>query len=263
LALLAEIAKALGAARVPIRRAELYSAILDKDGSLRPWVAGNDPRLETIYALAFRMIAEQRVLQEDQLRDWIAAEPNVGADDVVKIVKAIQASRLFRTEVRRDVLGREQPVTGFSHELIGKFLAARYLRRLIAQGPGNSAVDYVTLSGDKLWLDIFYFVIDEIDSTRLLNRFLAEILAAGGPMRARIAAYAIGTKPLEPPDSAVRSAYAKAKLTDRLIVANRTSSRWSDWHAGGRLLQNRVGTERIVRIAGFLVRAASLGPLVE
>src|SRR5277367_1322015 len=62
-----------------------------------------------------------------------------------------------------------------SHELIGKFLAARDLRRLIAQGLGKLEVDYVPLSGEELWLDIFYFIIDEIDSARLLNRFLAEI----------------------------------------------------------------------------------------
>jgi hypothetical protein len=110
LALLADVVRSLGAANIPIHRAELYSAILTEDGSLRPWVASNDPRLGTIYALAFRMIAEQRVLQEDQLRDWIAAEPNVSADSVVTIVGAVHASQLFCTEVRRDILGREQPV---------------------------------------------------------------------------------------------------------------------------------------------------------
>jgi len=216
LALLAEIAKARGAARVPTHRAELYSAILEHDGSLRPWVAGNDPRLATICALSYQMIAEQRVLEQHQLREWIAAEPN-GADDVVNITKAIQASQLFRTEVKRDILGREQPLTGFSHELIGKFLAARHLRRLIGEGSGVSVVDYVKLSGDELWLDVFYFVIDEIDSTRL-NRFLAEILAAGGPVRGRIAAYAIGTKSSDQLDSEVRSAYTKAKLAEDLAL---------------------------------------------
>jgi hypothetical protein len=89
LALLAEVVEALGTARVPTHRAELYSESLKRDGSLRLWVVGNDPRLAIIYGLAFRMIAEQRVLQEDQLRDWIAAEPNVGPDDVVMIVKAV------------------------------------------------------------------------------------------------------------------------------------------------------------------------------
>jgi hypothetical protein len=39
---------------------------------------------------------------------------------------------------------------------------------------------------------MFYFVIDEIDSARVLNRFLREILAAGGPSRKCITAYATG-----------------------------------------------------------------------
>jgi len=134
------------------------------------------------------------------------------------LFRSIRASRLFRTEVKRDILGREQSLTGFSHELIGKFLAARYLRRSIAQRPGNSLVDYVALSGDELWLEVFYFVIDEIDSTELLNRFLEETLDAGGPVRVRIAAYAIGTKPSEQTDLAVRSAYAKAKLAEDLAL---------------------------------------------
>jgi len=164
------------------------------------------------------MIAEQRVLQEDQLRDWIAAEPDVAADDVATIIKAVKASRLFRDEAKRDILGIEQPLTGFRHELIGKFLAARYLRRLIAQGRRKSTVDYITLSGEELWLDIFYFVIDEIDSTRLLNQFLAEILAAGGPMRVRIAAYAIGTHSSEQIDTALRTVYATAKLSEDLAL---------------------------------------------
>jgi hypothetical protein len=38
---------------------------------------------------------------------------------------------------------------------------------------------------------MFYFVIDEIDSAPVLNRFLREILAAGGPSRKCITAYAL------------------------------------------------------------------------
>jgi hypothetical protein len=55
---------------------------------------------------------------------------------------------------------------------------------------------------------------------------------------------------------------------NQLVATNRTSSRWeimlrtSDWQAGGQLSQNRVGTERIVRIAGSLGCAAFLEPLV-
>jgi hypothetical protein len=145
----------------------------------------------------------------------MSEQPPVSRNRLQRIVQHMDRSTF---SLVRDILGREQLLTGFRHELIGKFLAARYLRRLIAQGPGNSGVDYVTLSGGELWLDIFYFVIDEIDSTRLLNRFLEGILTAGGPLRVRIAAYAIGTKTLQQPDTAVRSAYARAKLSEDLAL---------------------------------------------
>jgi hypothetical protein len=42
--------------------------------------------------------------------------------------------------------GKERPVTGFRHELIGKFLAARYVRRLIGQGVASATIDYISLS---------------------------------------------------------------------------------------------------------------------
>jgi hypothetical protein len=119
--------------------------------------------------------------------------------------------------VVRDVLGKEQPVTGFRHELIGKFLAARHVRRIIGQDADSAPVNYISLSGDELWLDMFYFVIDETDSAPVLNRFLQEILAAGGPARMRITAYAIGTRRSEV-GSTVLMAYEKVKLDEDLAL---------------------------------------------
>jgi hypothetical protein len=215
LALLAEVVERLGTACVPTHRAKLYSDILEQDGALRPWIESGDPFLAAIYGLAFRMVAERRVLQDGQLREWIEADPDGGGDAVAKIVNAMHASRLFQKEVERDVLGKGQPVTGFRHELIGKFLAARHVRRIIGLGADSATVDYVSLSGDELWLDMFYFVIDEIDSAPILNRFLMEILAAGGPARMRITAYAIGTKRAEL-GSEVLASYERAKLNEDL-----------------------------------------------
>jgi hypothetical protein len=200
---------------VPTHRAELYREILNQDGALKPWVESGNPLLAIIYGLAFHMISERRVLQDGQLREWIAADPAVSGDAVANIVNVMQASRLFCKEVERDVLGMERPVTGFRHELIGKFLAARHVRHAIQQGASPAVVDYVSLSGDELWLDMFYFMIDEIDSSALLNRFLKEILAAYGPTRERITAYAIGTKGAQVATE-VRAAYEKAKLGARI-----------------------------------------------
>jgi ligand-binding sensor domain-containing protein len=217
LVLLAEVITALGVAGVPTGRAELYREMLNQDGALRPWVESDSPLLATIYSLAFRMIAERRVLSDRQLREWIASESIHARDAVAKVINAIRSSRLFRQELERDILGKEQPVTGFRHELIGKFLAARHVRRIIEQGAVGSAVDYISLSGDELWLDMFYFIIDEIDSSLVLNRFLQEILAIGGSVRLRITAYAIGTK-REKPSSQVLASYDRAKLDEDLAL---------------------------------------------
>jgi hypothetical protein len=215
LALLAEVAKALGTARVPTHRAELYQEILEHDGALRPWVEAGDPLLATVYGLAFRMVTERRVLKDDELREWIAADPAIHSDAAAKVVQAVQASRLFRREMERNILGLEQPVTGFRHELIGKFLAARHVRRIIARGTNDTTADYISLSGDQLWLDIFYFVIDEIDSPSVLNCFLREISVAGGSSRMRLVASAIGTQRADV-ERDVLTAYERAKLTEDL-----------------------------------------------
>jgi ligand-binding sensor domain-containing protein len=220
LALLAEVSRALGTGPIPTRRAELYREILAQDGALRAWVKSGDVRLTAIYALAFRMVSEQHVLQEDQLREWIEAEVG-GGDAVDTIIRAIEASGLFITEMKRDVLGKERPVTGFRHELIGKFLASRHVRRSIARVPSKTKLNYVLLSGDELWSDVFYFAVDEIDALQL-NRFLSEILSAGGSVRMRIAAYAIGTKKLAEPSGDLRQAYADAKLKEDLAMTPAT-----------------------------------------
>lgn len=81
---------------------------------------------------------------------------------------------------------------------------------------GDSAtVDYISLSGDELWLDMFYFVIDEIDPSPVPDRFLQEVLATGGHARMRITAYAIGTKRAEL-GSEVLASYERAKLNEDL-----------------------------------------------
>jgi ligand-binding sensor domain-containing protein len=215
LALLAVVVRSLGAAGVPTHRAALYREILNQDGALRPLVESGDPLLAVLYGLAFRMVAERRVLRDGQLREWIASEPAAIGDAVGRVMQAMQASRLFRKELVRDALGKEEPVTGFSHELIGKFLASRHVRRMIEKGASGDGIDYVGLTGDELWLDVFYFAIDEIDSNQLLNRFLREILAAGGSARERITAYASKIKEAEV-ENEVLEFYRKSKLNQDL-----------------------------------------------
>jgi len=85
---------------------------------------------------------------------------------------------------------------------------------MIDQVADSATVDYNVLSGDELWLDVFLF---EIDSLPVLNRFLREILAAGGSSRMRITAYAIGTRRVEL-RSKVLAFYEKAKLDEDLAL---------------------------------------------
>ena len=62
------------------------------------------------------------------------------------------------------------------------------------------------------------FLVDELSSTPVMNRFLQEILTAGGRVRVRIAAYAIGTKPADQLGGEVRRAYERAKLDEDLAL---------------------------------------------
>jgi hypothetical protein len=220
LALLVEIAEGFqNAARAPTRRAALYRDILNQDGSLRAWVESGDPLLSIIYAVAFRMVLERHLLQEDELREWIATETRENRDATAKVLRAMQASRLFRKESERDVLGKEREVLGFRHELIGKFLASRHLHQLLGRAP-NVGVNFIPLAGDELWLDVFYFLIDEIGSVLALNQFLSRVLAAGGRVRVRIVAYAIGSRPAEWISGEVREGFDAAKLDEDLALTS-------------------------------------------
>lgn len=73
----------------------------------------------------------------------------------------------------------------------------------------NPIADYVPLSRNRLWLDAFYFVIDELDSDDALNRFLLDILTEAGRTQILIAANAIGTKPKDCVSAEVQRTYEK------------------------------------------------------
>ena len=134
LTLLIEVVKALGPAKVPTHRAELYRAILRQDSALADWIETSDPSLNIVYALAYHMFGEERVLATDRLREWLFKQmqtQNAGADHKERLndlMDRISRSNLFREESAINLLGQATPVIGFRHELIGKFLASRHLR---------------------------------------------------------------------------------------------------------------------------------------
>jgi ligand-binding sensor domain-containing protein len=221
LTLLIEVVTALGPAKVPTHRAELYRAILGQDSALIDWVETGDPSLGIVYALAFHMFGEARVLTTDRLRDWLLEELQArgsGADQKKRLndlMDRIYRSNLFREETAINLLGQATPVIGFQHELIGKFLASRHLRSAIEQRKPEARDAWVELSRDARWLDVFCFAVDELSDGHALNAMLEALLVDANDLQARIVAYAIGTRGdrIHP---RVQQKYSAAKLDEDL-----------------------------------------------
>jgi hypothetical protein len=246
LVLLAEVIQALGPDKpVPSRRAELYREILSND-ALADWAASGGAAIRAVYGLAMRMVEERLVVGQEQLREWLRAELEsqdaFSEEAMAEIVGAIGRSRLFREETEVNVLGKRRPVTGFRHELVGKFLASRHVREVLGTPGDERRHAYLALSGEEAWLDLFYFIVDELDSKLALNAFLKELLDRAQPPQAlgdtsgtpisdtagraiftdngdacfRIVAYALGTKPEDMILGEVRQSYSLAKLGEDL-----------------------------------------------
>jgi ligand-binding sensor domain-containing protein len=217
LGLIGEILQALPPEEVPANRADLYRELLYRDRALKSWVKSESIEVLVIYRLAFYMIDEVKsVLSEDELTRVVRRlleEHQISEGAIVdNIVSALHKSHLFRHEQIRGKLGIPQNVIGFQHELIGKFLAARYLCSYIEAANKEISIDLITLSNNPRWLDVFFFVIDELNSSRELNQLLMNLMKAGGLLRTRMVAYAIGTKPAELIQNKIRESYREAKI---------------------------------------------------
>jgi len=213
LALLAEVVTNLGAAKVPTGRAALYREMFHHDSALKPWVDSGDPRLDVVYGLALRMVDEQRLLDDTRLVEWLRAEiePLELEADAGEVAEKIRASRLFRQKSERSVLGRNEPVVTFRHELIGKFLASRGLRRDLERGDEVEAI--VERAGSELWVEAFTFLLDELDSREVLNGFLERLVEEGGAARLRLVAHAMDTREGDVA-AEVQEAYLYAKVSE-------------------------------------------------
>ncbi len=106
---------------------------------------------------------------------------------------------------------------GFQHELMGKFLAARHLRSILEQTDTPQYDEMIKLSGESQWIDVFFFIIDELNSHQRLNQFLMDLIRTGGSYRIRLVAYAIGTKTSDLIQSKVRKCYRQQKIQADLI----------------------------------------------
>lgn len=214
LTLISEVASRLGTGNLPSRRAALYAEKVQEDSALREWLATADPRLDVVYALAFRMLAERRVLDEPTLAEWIRealATRELKPDEVGAVTAAVRRSRLFREDIAHDRLGRTEPVLAFDHELIGAFLAARHVRAALT-GPERATM--LDLAERSTWQNVFCFVVDELSAAMLPGALLDDLLARGGDAPLRIVAYAVETKKDEEPPlpDRIQATYAAAKL---------------------------------------------------
>jgi hypothetical protein len=236
LALIAEVAGRLGPDNLPSRRAALYAEKIEDDSALREWVATADPRLGLVYALAFRMLVERRLLDEPTLAEWVRealAARDLNTDEIGAVAAAVRRSRLFKEDAALDRLGRRHPVLAFDHELIGAFLAARHVRAALT---GPERVKMLEFAERETWQNVFFFVVDEIESDQLnmlldwlLGRGEGQVLCdtRGRPLRdtagealrdtgnqwtVRIVAYALATKPAEMIRGEVCQAYNRVKL---------------------------------------------------
>ena len=214
LALVAEVAARLGPGNLPSRRAALYATKVDDDSALRAWVATADPRLGVIYTLAFRMLAERRILDEPTLAAWVreaVAVCELDPDEVGTVTDAVRRSRLFRETIAHDRLGRPQPVLVFDHELIGAFIAARHVASVL-KGPEREAM--LDLAEQERWQEVLFFVVDELATDDLAEALLDSLMTRGGDTPPRIVAYAIESKRDEVPPlpGRIEHAYASAKL---------------------------------------------------
>ena len=218
LALIAEVVSRLGPGNLPSRRAALYAAKVETDSALRRWVETADPRLGAIYALAFRMLAERRVLDEPTLAEWVREALVAEGQDVAElssVIAVVRRSRLFREVVAIDQLGRPQAVLTFDHELIGAFLAARFVRSALS-GPQRERV--LELADRETWQNVFFFAVDELAPAALPALLLDELLARGGDHSLRIVAYAIDGKRSEDPPlpARIQIEWSKAKMRQDL-----------------------------------------------
>ena len=214
--LIAEVIENLGVQNLPTRRADLYAERLKADTAVKAWVDTADPRIEILYALAWRMLAERRTPDLPTFAQWVKEELNArnhAAEEVDSVTEVLQRSRQFRDVKMRDRLGLDRDAIAFDHELVGKFLAARHVRAML-EGP--SRAEALELAEDEAWQDVLFFVIDEAVAPQLPELLLDELIERSGIIPLALVAYAIkiksGEQPPLPPE--VRDRYSEARLRE-------------------------------------------------
>ena len=79
--------------------------------------------------------------------------------------------------------------------MIGKFLAARHIRRILQKGDEEGRKTLLKQFDSDTWLDVLGFVIDELDSKQELSDFVQELIEQGLGVTMKAAGYALFRKP--------------------------------------------------------------------
>lgn len=187
--------------KVPTRRAALYREILKQDRTLSSWANNDAMQLRAIYAVSFRMFSEKQTLTKERAGEWvrqaIQAESGEPATDIVvdECVDALRNCGMFRWESEKGEPGKRQSVFSFSHVLIGKYLAACHIRRLLQKDDKDERTTLLDQIDNDTWLDVLCFVVDELDSKEELSKFVEALIERSFGVTMQAAGYALFSKP--------------------------------------------------------------------
>ena len=189
-----DLSRTLGPAQLPTGRAELYRKFIEHDQPLSEWARSADPRIRAVYALAFTMLKSRRIVRADEVeaavREVMDGLVGCSQEMAPEVTQHVLSSRFFSDTVRTDVLGQTHKVLVFRHELMGKFLAARHLRRAIERDWNNTGRAITELARQRDWFEVFFFIVDEIASSDQLDELLLSLIAGGSDDSLKVVAYA-------------------------------------------------------------------------
>jgi ABC-type branched-subunit amino acid transport system substrate-binding protein/ubiquinone/menaquinone biosynthesis C-methylase UbiE len=215
LTVLCQVLRSVEPAVLQQARAELYQALLHCDSTLGEWARASTLEMFAIYRWAHYALMEHlRPQAEEEVSQRLAVYRSEGDDsfEVDDVIRAMKASKLFVRFPQRNALGISSDLLTFRHELIGLFLASRHIRHeLEFKRPWRTGEVFNDLNADR-WLEVFIFLVDELDSSSLLDQVFEWALALESEYGARLTAYMINNKPTVSADASSVSRYARMRL---------------------------------------------------
>jgi ubiquinone/menaquinone biosynthesis C-methylase UbiE len=215
LAVLCQVLKAADPTALQQARADLYRELLHCDSTLGNWARNSDPEMLAIYRWAHYLVTEHlRPQPEEEVSQHLSFYRSEDDDsfEVEDVIRAIRTSKLFAKFRQPSALGFQTELFTFRHELIGLFLASRHLRHELESKRPLHAEDVLTGVDAERWLEVFIFLVDELDSTHLINQVFEAALSLESEYGARLAAYMINSKQVLSSSQASVSRYTQMRL---------------------------------------------------